>query len=460
MLNETASTREDRPIVRVPLPPVSQAEVLHNELRQLVATVMQVEEEAFIEPQQHEEELPAQPGFGLQSHLVATFEGRLLIDAETAYQQLDPQLDKLNYIAVFRPTPKPTTPALFTADIPHTIHILTGRLKPTPRPWWPNLLLFLLTLFSVLMVGTTMAISTIGETDPALARQLNDNFLLELWRGFPYAASLLLILGAHELGHYFAARRHNLAVTLPYFIPLPFLNLTIIGTMGAFIQLRQPMRNRKVLFDVGASGPLVGLIFAIPILFIGLSSAQLGQIIPGVPYLYEGDSLLYAFAKTLTFGRFVPDGAWDVMVTSSQLAWAGWTGLLVTALNLIPIGQLDGGHILYALIGEHARRLYYPILLAMGALALVSNMWLIWVLLLLFFGRIYATPLDMITPLDNRRRALAILSLVIFVLIFVPAPLTAQIVERAPIQNAPLNSAQWPLILPALAILLIRRLRP
>ncbi|MBL8157735.1 MAG: site-2 protease family protein, partial [Anaerolineae bacterium] len=141
------------------------------------------------------------------------------------------------------------------------------------------------------------------------------------------------------------------------------LNLTIIGTMGAFIQLRQPMRNRKVLFDVGASGPLVGLLFAIPILFIGLSSAQLGQIIPGVPYLYEGDSLLYAFAKTLTFGRFVLDGAWDVMVTSSQLAWAGWTGLLVTALNLIPIGQLDGGHILYALIGERARRLYYPILL-------------------------------------------------------------------------------------------------
>jgi membrane-associated protease RseP (regulator of RpoE activity) len=218
-------------------------------------------------------------------------------------------------------------------------------------------------------------------------------------------------------------------VTLPYFIPLPFISL--IGTMGAFIQLRQPMRNRKVLLDVGAAGPLTGLVFAIPILIIGLSMAELTPVLTcartaaEAVYTYEGDSFLYALAKTLIFGRFVPDGAQDVLLSSSQLAWAGWTGLLVTALNLIPIGQLDGGHVLYALIGERARRLYYPLIIAMFGLTLVSQNWLIWALLLLFLGRVYATPLDTITPLDSRRRWVAVLALLVAVVIFVPAPLAS-----------------------------------
>ena len=176
----------------------------------------------------------------------------------------------------------------------------------------------------------------------------------ELWRGLPYTIAILLILGSHELGHYFAARHHKLAVTLPYFIPAPFISL--IGTFGAFIQLREPMRNRKVLLDVGAAGPLTGLVFAIPILLIGLATSQVGPIQPGG--MVEGNSLLYALAKIIVFGRFLPNGSVDVYV--NQLAWAGWTGLLVTALNLIPIGQLDGGHILYSLIGERARMPVLP----------------------------------------------------------------------------------------------------
>src|SRR5690606_34236519 len=124
-------------------------------------------------------------------------------------------------------------------------------------------------------------------------------------------------------------------------------------------------------FDIGVSGPLVGLVFAVPILFIGLAQARVGPPIPGG--FYEGDSLLYAFAKIVTFGRFLPDGNVDVVVNSSQLAWAGWTGLLVSALNLIPVGQLDGGHILFALLGDRARRLYYPIMAVMIGLALVAQ---------------------------------------------------------------------------------------
>jgi membrane-associated protease RseP (regulator of RpoE activity) len=160
---------------------------------------------------------------------------------------------------------------------------------------------------------------------------------------------------------------------------------------------------------------------AIPILIIGLATSIVSPIQPGSTV--EGNSLLYALAKTIVFGRFLPDGQVDVLV--NQLAWAGWTGLLVTALNLIPIGQLDGGHILYALIGEVARRLYYPLIGVLVALTfLVSEVWFFWLILLFLFGRVYATPLDMITRLDRRRQWIGALSLVIFLVTFTPIPFT------------------------------------
>ncbi|MBC7810657.1 MAG: site-2 protease family protein, partial [Burkholderiales bacterium] len=225
--------------------------------------------------------------------------------------------------------------------------------------------------------------------------------------------------------------------------------ISAFGTLGAFIQLREPMRNRKTLLDVGAAGPLAGLIVAIPILLIGLSTATVGPITPGGAV--EGNSVIYALAKIIIKGHFLPDGEFDVYV--NQMTWAGWTGLLVTALNLIPIGQLDGGHILYSLIGEKARRFYYPVLLAMIALVFVSDAWLLWVILLLLFGRVYATPLDMITPLDKRRRAIAIFSLVVFVLVFVPIPLSEVVAEGTPL---PRDSVH---ILPAIGLVLLQRFR-
>lgn len=449
MLNEIASKREDRPVMRVVQQPVSKAEMLQNQIRQMVASVMNIEKEAFVEPRQSDEDSPAAPGLALESHMVASFEGALLTDSETAYDQLDAELAKLNHLPIFRTTqfevnqtPDPSRP--------HSIHILTGRINPQPRPWWPNAALFVATLFSVLLVGTDLAVNEIANTSIVEAERILNNPFLELWRGLPYAISILLILGAHELGHYFAARRHNLAVTLPYFIPLPFVSM--FGTMGAFIQLRQPMKNRKMLFDVGAAGPLTGLLFAVPILIIGLASTRVMPI-TGLG-VFEGDSILYATAKTAVFGRYLPDGHMDVCVDCSQLLWAGWTGLLVTALNLIPIGQLDGGHVLYSLVGERARRLYYPVLIGMAMLAFIANTWFIWVLLLLFFGRVYATPLDMITPLDNRRRGLAIFTLIVFVLIFVPAPLAQTLTPAQPI-NTPTDAA---MLLP-LAVVLLSKLR-
>jgi membrane-associated protease RseP (regulator of RpoE activity) len=408
MLNETASTTEDRPAQRSSVRFSPEEDAPRNrELRQIVMSVLSIEREIVVDEQAAARENLLM--LGPNSQLIASFEGQLLLPSEEAYAKLDEQLAGMNRLPLFR-----------QAKGKHIVHVVAGRVKPSERPWWPNALLFSATLFSVLLIGTLIAAAEIELTNPAQAEQIASDILPNLWRGLPYALSLLLILGAHELGHYFAARHHKLAVTLPYFIPAP-PPISLFGTLGAFIQLREPMRSRKVLLDVGAAGPLVGLIFAIPIVIIGLSTSHVGPL-PLGGYM-EGNSLLYAFSKILVFGHFLPTGQEDVML--NQLAQAGWTGLLVTALNLMPVGQLDGGHILFSLIGDSARRLYYPILIAMTALVfLVSEAWLFWLVLLFLFGRVYAAPLDMITPIDPRRRVVGLIALMAFVVTFVPVPFT------------------------------------
>ncbi len=324
-----------------------------------------------------------------------SFTGRLRMDSEAAFGQLDEQFAALDHHVVL------TT----NEEGQHVVMALRGRVRPRPRPTWPNALLFGLTVLSLLYVGAAQ--------DAAMRDQTS----LDLWRGWPYALSVVLILGTHELGHYFAARYHRVNVTLPYFIPLPF---GFFGTLGAFIQLREPMRNRKVLFDVGAAGPLAGLIVAVPILLIGLATSHV-EPLPSGEYVLEGNSLIYAGAKALVFGKFLPNSQEDVFI--NQLAKAGWTGLLITGLNLIPLGQLDGGHVIFTLLGKRAQQLYIPVLAAFLVLSFFNSVWFLWTLLLFFLGRIYAVPLDTVTPLDKRRRWLGYATLVIFVLVFVPNPL-------------------------------------
>jgi membrane-associated protease RseP (regulator of RpoE activity) len=252
------------------------------------------------------------------------------------------------------------------------------------------------------------------------------------------------------MGHFFAARAHRTSVTLPYFIPAPPF-ISPIGTAGAFIQIREPIRSRRALIDIGAAGPLAGLAVAIPILFIGLATSQL---VPPAPVsLVEGNSLLYALAKTIVFGEFVPNGSVDVMI--NQLAQAAWTGLLVTALNLIPLGQLDGGHILYSLIGERARSLYYPVLaLTVVMVVTVSEAWLFWLILLFLFGRFYAAPLNMVTPLKRRHQVIAVLALVVFAVTFVPIPFA---IQETPV--TPLPGQSVGLLLPLALVFILHRLR-
>jgi membrane-associated protease RseP (regulator of RpoE activity) len=392
MINENDHTLPPAPILTYTPPPVSD---LQANLQAIISEVLYIEGVEW------------SPGGAL---ILATYRGDLIQESEAAYTLLDDRLKPLNLI-----------PTLSLENDKHTIRILKGRLNPRPRSWIPNLVLFVLTLLSLLYVGASQEVGLITSIGQLLV-------------GGPYAFGVLLILGSHELGHYFAARRHKVAVTLPYFIPMPLPGS--FGTLGAFIQLREPMRNRKVLLDIGTAGPLIGLCFAIPVLIYGLATSPV-QITPinqlfmlrtnVVGYVMEGNSILYAFLKLIVFGRFIPDGMSDVFI--NQLALAGWTGLLVTGLNLIPIGQLDGGHALYSLIGERARLLYYPFLVLLGVAGIYYSGWWLWMFLLLVMGRVYATPFDLVTPLDPRRRIIAVVSLIIFILVFTPIPLQDYVIR-------------------------------
>jgi len=262
--------------------------------------------------------------------------------------------------------------------------------------------------------------------------------------GVAFAATLMGILVCHEAGHYFVGRRHGVPVSLPYFIPLP--PQISLGTMGAVIRMDEPISDRNALFDVGASGPIAGLVVAIPLLVVGLSLSELKP--PSPEGLIEGNSILYALLKYAMFGRWLPGDGLDVQL--HPMAFAGWVGLLITMINLMPIGQLDGGHVARAAIGDaHERwsaRLHValPLIgaatgLVMLAIALEAEQdltdallyasygvgpWMIWALLLGVMRRQageYHPPVGDV-PLDPARRRRAIGMLVVFVLIATPVP--------------------------------------
>jgi membrane-associated protease RseP (regulator of RpoE activity) len=188
--------------------------------------------------------------------------------------------------------------------------------------------------------------------------------------GLAFAATLMTILVCHEMGHYLLARRHGIDVSLPYFIPLP--PAISLGTLGAVIKMRSPIRDRNQLVDVGAAGPLAGLVVAIPALVIGLSLSHVGPIEPGG--VQEGNSILYGLVKLTMFGQWLPSGGVDVQL--HPMAFAAWVGLLITMINLIPIGQLDGGHVLRAGLGDRHERLSAILHRALLLVALAAGGWL------------------------------------------------------------------------------------
>jgi membrane-associated protease RseP (regulator of RpoE activity) len=367
-----------------------------------------------------------------RSSFVARYVGRLRMDSEVAHKALTQELKQHKL-----------TPIFLEDKDEQIIQLIPSLPKPKPSNPWINLLFFVLTVASVLYTGFLIAYE-----NPIPESGVFELFLANIGAGIPFTVSILGILLAHEFGHYIAARYHKTAVTLPYFLPLPAYSP--FGTLGAFIQLKEPPRNKRVLLDIGLAGPFAGLIFAIPILFYGLSLSQLDQlpsfIQAGDAISLEGNSIFYLFAKYVVHGQWLPSplsyggtapllywlkylftglptplGGTDVFL--HPIAWAGWGGLLVTAFNLLPVGQLDGGHAIYALLGRRAKYFVPFVLVALVILGFFWQGWWLWAVLIYFMGRQHAEPLDQITQLDGKRKALAILAIVIFVLIFTPIPL-------------------------------------
>lgn len=362
------------------------------------------------------------------------YHGKLLGDSAEAYDQLNLALKPYDLTPLFR----------WDANR-QAIYLVQALPKPKAGATWVNILLFVLTFFSVLLAGASYNLTGPLPSSPlAAARVLIAN-------GWPFAASLIAILGTHEMGHYLAGRYHKVHVSLPYFIPLP-PPISQLGTMGAFINLKEPVKNRRVLLDIGITGPLAGLAVAIPVLIYGLSTSPLVRLPASAaqgPLGLEGNSLLYLFLKYVTHRQLLPAPAsyggmsplnfwlsyfftgrplpWGAMaVQLNSVAWAGWVGLLVTTLNLIPAGQLDGGHVLYTLLGKkNAQRVYPFLVIALLGLSFFWPGWLLWAFIVLFLGRFYAEPLDQITPLNPARRNLARLALLILVLTFMPVPTVA-----------------------------------
>lgn len=236
--------------------------------------------------------------------------------------------------------------------------------------------------------------------------------------GFLYSLAIMTILLSHEMGHYLMSKRHGIPATLPFFIPLP---LPPFGTFGAVIKMKGIILNKKALFDVGIAGPLCGFVVALPFIVAGIKLSTVTPLagIPGASYMQLGDPLLFRILQAWFVGE-IPPGH-DLVL--HPFAYAGWVGLFVTSLNLLPVGQLDGGHVVYAVFGEKSTWVYRGVIIVLGVLAALVNIgWLTLVILLIIFGMRHPRPFDDETELDGARKRLAIVVLVVFILSFVPSP--------------------------------------
>ncbi|MFC2015769.1 site-2 protease family protein [Chloroflexota bacterium] len=360
------------------------------------------------------------------------FRGELRIAAHRAYEQISLRIRELDYTPMLRHDPESGMDVL--------LMVPGVRPQAIQSRLWVNALLFVLTILSTLFVGASWSDLVPPDADLAWV-------LTHLWVGWPFALSLMVILTGHELGHYFAGRHYKVPVSLPYFIPFP---LPPLGTMGAFIQMKGQVSNRRQMLTVGAAGPLVGFVLAVPILILGLYLSEVQPMAPPEPgsmVFLEGNSILYLLLKLAVFGQVLPgsgavtnlsmavqemasallgtfslNSGYDVFI--HPVALAGWAGLLVTALNLLPVGQLDGGHVVYSLVGERAKRLTWPVigfLLLMGVLFWQG--WLLWAGLVFVFGQSHPAPLDEVTRLDTSRKLVAVAVLLVLILTFSLLPM-------------------------------------
>jgi hypothetical protein len=287
---------------------------------------------------------------------------------------------------------------------------------------WLNVLLFVITACSIFYVGINLSFNY--KNAEILVQ--NSEFLPDLSAIFSseviglsilYTAVLLGILLSHELGHFLACRYYRINATLPYFIPFP----NLIGTMGAFIKIKSPIKKKHQLFDIGIAGPLAGFIFSLPALVYGLSQSK---VVPSIAAkggsIMLGEPLLLKIIEGMSFKHIPPNS--DIFL--HPVAFAGWVGLLVTALNLFPMGQLDGGHISYAILGSRSRKLarvFLALFFVLGVFLWVG--WFLWAFLIILLGTKHPAIEDEAEPLSQGRKIVAYVIILIFILSFIPDPI-------------------------------------
>ena len=323
--------------------------------------------------------------------------GRFAIDDAQAYERLAPLCRARGRTLMVRRE---------NEDV--VLILARGVVEPGPNRRWLPIILAVATVVSMLFSYVLF-----WEATELSWRSL----FTQLPKGLAFTASLLAILVTHEFGHYFMARHFGVAATLPYLIPFP---LSPFGTMGAVIRMKSIPPTRRAMLLIGAAGPVAGLLCTIPILILGLSLSEVTGL-PSGSYVLEGNSLLYGLSKLAMFGRWLPSGGEDVFM--HPVAFAGWAGLLVTSLNLIPAGQLDGGHAAQALLGAKTRYLTWAIVVVVLALGILWRGWIMWAALILIFSRTRVSPLNDISPLTRAERVLAVALMVLFLLTFTPIPL-------------------------------------
>ena len=297
------------------------------------------------------------------------------------------------------------------ADVPRAV----SAPEPPRDRYWLHALLLLLTLASTTIIGWA---AYRGYITDLFTRRVHMSVTRQVLGGLWYSIPALTILGAHEMGHYLACRYYGINASLPFFIPFP----SIFGTLGAVIRIREPLRTKRMLFDVGVAGPIAGFVVAVPALVIGMWLSHPIRVPPGGAEL--GEPLLFQFVKYAFYGH-LPRG---VDVNTHPMLFAAWFGLFATALNLIPVGQLDGGHIAYANLGRRANYVTYVMLPIMAILGLtISHNWLVWsglmFVLLYLFGWKHPQTTDENDSLGTARILVTLFALLMFILCFTPAPL-------------------------------------
>lgn len=281
------------------------------------------------------------------------------------------------------------------------------------------IILFLLTFITTTFAGVGVSALDVAFQPIAAYKALASApqvIALGLW----YSVPVLLILGAHEFGHYFACVYYRVNASLPYFLPLPF---PPSGTLGAVIRIRQPIPGKRALFDIGIAGPLAGFVVLIPVLLLGVLMSEVGPMGSGGQFEF-GEPLLFKLVAWFVFGP-IPDGS---TVYLHPLGFAAWWGMLATALNLFPVGQLDGGHITYAVLGRHSTRVSLAALVCLiGLTVFASTSWLVWTILIVAMmgitGPHHPRVWDEDVPLNRERLVLAGLAVVVFVFCFTPTPI-------------------------------------